>query len=51
MSLTNILEKFPELNGTKISVIDHHRLHQDVLSVHQVHTKQQQPPQPAQRRS
>ncbi len=43
----NILEKFPELSGTKISVIDHHRLHQDVLGVYQEHTKQQQPPQPA----
>jgi hypothetical protein len=46
-----ILEKFPELSGTKISIIDHHRLHQDVLTTYQTHLKQQQqPPKPAQRR-
>ncbi len=32
-----ILEKFPELSGTKISIIDHHRLHQDVLTTYQTH--------------
>ncbi len=46
----NILEKFPELSGTKISIIDHHRLHQDVLTTYQTHLKQQQQPKPAQRR-
>jgi len=46
-----ILEKFPELSGTKISIIDHHRLHQDVLTTYQTHLKQQQQqPKPAQRR-
>ncbi len=46
-----ILEKFPDLSGTKISIIDHHRLHQDVLTTYQTHLKQQQqPPKPAQRR-
>ena len=45
-----ILEKFPELSGTKISIIDHHRLHQDVLTTYQTHLKQQQQkPKPAQR--
>jgi hypothetical protein len=44
-------KKFPELSGTKISIIDHHRLHQDVLTTYQTHLKQQQqPPKPAQRR-
>ncbi len=45
-----ILEKFPELSGTKISIIDHHRLHQDVLTTYQTHLKQQQQPKPPQRR-
>jgi hypothetical protein len=45
----SILEKFPELSGTKISIIDHHRLHQDVLTTYQTHLKQlQQQPKPAQ---
>ena len=46
----NILDKFPDLSGTKFSIIDHHQLHQDVLTVHQTHLKQQQP-QPAQWRN
>ncbi len=46
-----ILEKFPELSGTKISIIDHHRLHQDVLTTYQTHLKQQQQqPKPTPRR-
>jgi hypothetical protein len=46
-----ILEKFPELSGTKISIIDHHRLHQDVITTYQTHLKQlQQQPKPAQQR-
>jgi hypothetical protein len=46
-----ILEKFPELSGTKISIIDHHRLHQDVITTYQTHLKQQQQqPKPAQGR-
>jgi hypothetical protein len=44
-----ILEKFPELSGTKLSIIDHHRLHQDVLTTYQTYLKQQQP-KPAQQR-
>jgi hypothetical protein len=45
-----ILEKFPELSATKISIINHHRLHQDVLTTYQTHLKQQQQkPKPAQR--
>jgi hypothetical protein len=40
-----ILERFPEISGTEISIIDHHQLIQDILSVYQSHLKQQQPQQ------